>query len=114
MGTHFGIGKSGVSQGSRRVNDKIRKDKKLKSKIDKIARKLDLSRIKTRPRCFAMVKILVSTQPKGVRTFIRTHVGRSVQYDNAKIRQELGMTFRPVKESILEAVKDLLRWKHLT
>ena len=62
----------------------------------------------------AMVKILVSTQPKGVRTFIRTHVGRGVEYDNSKIRQELGISFRSVKESILEAVKDLLRWKHLS
>ena len=62
----------------------------------------------------AMVKILVSTQPKGVRTFIRTHVGRGVEYDNSKIRQELGISFRSVKESILEAVKDLLRWKHIS
>jgi len=45
IGTHFGIGESGVSQVSRRVTDKIRKDKKLKNKIDKIARKLDLSRM---------------------------------------------------------------------
>jgi len=45
IGTHFGIGESGVSQVSRRVADKIRKDKKLKNKIDKIARKLDLSRM---------------------------------------------------------------------
>lgn len=62
----------------------------------------------------AMVKILVSTQPKGVRTFIRTHVGRGVEYNNSKIRQELGISFRSVKDSILEAVKDLLRWKHIS
>jgi len=62
----------------------------------------------------ALVKILVSTQPKGVRTFIRTHVGRDVEYDNSKIRQELGISFRSAKESILEAVKDLLRWKHIS
>lgn len=61
-----------------------------------------------------MVKILVSTQPKGVRTFIRTHVGRGVEYNNLKIRQELGISFRSVKESILEVVKDLLRWKHIS
>ncbi len=45
IGTHFGIGESGVSQASRRVTDKISNDKKLKSKIDKIARKLDSSRM---------------------------------------------------------------------
>jgi dihydroflavonol-4-reductase len=62
----------------------------------------------------ALVKILVSTQPKGVRTFIRTHVGRGVEYDNSKIRQELGITFRPAKESILATVEDLIHWKHLS
>ncbi len=45
IGTHFGIGESGVSHVSRQVTDKISNDKKLKSKIDKIARKLDLSRM---------------------------------------------------------------------
>lgn len=47
IGTVFGIGESGVSQASRRVNDKIRKDKKLKRKIAKLERKLKLSRMKT-------------------------------------------------------------------
>ncbi len=61
----------------------------------------------------ALVKMLVCTQPKGVRTFIRTHVGRNVQFDNSKIRQDFKMTFRPVKESILEAVEDIIRWKHI-
>ena len=36
IGTHFGIGESGVYQESRRIVDKIRKDKKLKRKITKI------------------------------------------------------------------------------
>lgn len=47
IGIHFGIGESGVSQGSRRVADIIKKDKKLKRKIVKIERKLNLSRMKT-------------------------------------------------------------------
>ena len=62
----------------------------------------------------ALAKILVSTRPKGIRTFVRTHVGKDVQYDNTKIREELGMTFYPVKESILETAEDLLRWKHVS
>jgi chromosomal replication initiation ATPase DnaA len=37
---HFGIGESGVSQASRRVAQKIEKDKKLKRKIDKIEKKI--------------------------------------------------------------------------
>jgi len=36
IGTHFGIGKSGVSQTSWRVKDKIRNYEKLKRKIAKI------------------------------------------------------------------------------
>jgi putative transposase len=47
IGTHFGIGESGVSHASRRVVDKTRNDKKLKTKIAKIERKLNLSRMKT-------------------------------------------------------------------
>jgi dihydroflavonol-4-reductase len=62
----------------------------------------------------ALVKMLVSSQPKGVRTFIRTNIGRKVAYDNSKIRQELGITFRSVKDSILEAANDFSRWKHIS
>jgi chromosomal replication initiation ATPase DnaA len=41
IGTYFGIGESGVSQASRRVNDKIRKEKKFRRKIRKIEKKLN-------------------------------------------------------------------------
>jgi putative transposase len=44
---HFGIGESGVSKASRRVAQKIEKDKKLKRQIDKIEKKINLSRMKT-------------------------------------------------------------------
>ena len=47
IGTYFGIGESGVSQSSRRVNDKIRRDKKLKRNITKIEKKLNMLRMKT-------------------------------------------------------------------
>ncbi len=42
IGTHFGIGESGVSQASRRVNDQIRSDKKLRRKIRKVEKKLNV------------------------------------------------------------------------
>jgi len=45
IGLHFGIGESGVSQASRRVAQKIEKDKKLKKKIAKIEKQINLSRI---------------------------------------------------------------------
>ena len=61
----------------------------------------------------ALVKILVQAQPIGARTYIRTHVGKRVQYDNSKIRQELKMSFRNVKKSILETAEDVIQWKHV-
>jgi len=43
IGVHFGIGVSGVSQTSRRVNIQIKDDKRLKKKIDKLILDLGLS-----------------------------------------------------------------------
>jgi REP element-mobilizing transposase RayT len=47
IGKYFGIGESGVSQACRRTSEKISKDKRLKRKIGKIEKKLNLSRMKT-------------------------------------------------------------------
>jgi DNA-directed RNA polymerase specialized sigma subunit len=42
IGGYFGIGESGVSQASRRLKDKLRTDKKIKRKISKIEKNLNL------------------------------------------------------------------------
>lgn len=47
IGIHFGIGESGASQASRRINNKMRSDKKLRRKITQIEKKLNVSRMKT-------------------------------------------------------------------
>ena len=47
IGIHFGIGESGVSQVCRRVAQRIEKDEKLKRKMNRIARGLNMSRMKT-------------------------------------------------------------------
>jgi dihydroflavonol-4-reductase len=52
------------------------------------------------------------TQPKGVGTYIRTHIGRVVRFDNQRIQRDLGFTFRPVDRSIIETMDDLKRWQH--
>jgi dihydroflavonol-4-reductase len=52
-------------------------------------------------------------QPSGVGSYLRTHVGRVPRYDTTKIRRELGMTFRPLGETIVETMSDLKRWGHL-
>jgi dihydroflavonol-4-reductase len=53
------------------------------------------------------------TRGKGTGTYLRTHLGRVPRYDNTKIRTELGMTFRPAAESILDTMADLEQWGHL-
>jgi hypothetical protein len=47
IGTHFGIGESGVSQASRRMVEKLKQDKKLEITVNKKKRQLNLSRMKT-------------------------------------------------------------------
>lgn len=52
-------------------------------------------------------------QPKGVATYLRSHLGRRVRYDNGKIQRDLGIAFRPLDTSILETAADLVRWGHV-
>jgi dihydroflavonol-4-reductase len=59
------------------------------------------------------VRLASYLQPKGVGSYLRTHVGRVPRYDTSKIQRELGMRFRPVKESILDTMANLDRWGHL-
>jgi dihydroflavonol-4-reductase len=61
----------------------------------------------------ALVRLAMYTQSKGTRQYFHTHLGRMPRFDNTKIRQELGLAFRPVRETILETVKDLERWGHV-
>ena len=59
------------------------------------------------------VRLSSYLQPKGVGTYLRTHVGRTPRYDTGKIRRDLGLRFRPAQETILETLADLDRWGHL-
>jgi len=60
-----------------------------------------------------LVKVSSYFQPKGVGSYLRTHVGRVPRYDTSKIQRELGVAFRPVRDTILETIADLTRWGHL-
>ena len=59
------------------------------------------------------VRLSSYLQPKGVGTYLRTHVGRVPRYDTTKIRGELGMTFRSASASILDTMADLAKWGHV-
>ena len=52
-------------------------------------------------------------QPHGMGSYLRTHVGRVPRFDTTKIRTELGLSFRPASETILETIPDLERWGHV-
>jgi dihydroflavonol-4-reductase len=55
----------------------------------------------------ALVKLLSFFQPKGVGSYLRSHLGRVPVYDNGKIRKELGLEFRPARTSIRDTIEDL-------
>lgn len=59
------------------------------------------------------VRLSSYLQPKGVGSYLRTHVGRVPTYDTKKIQAELGIRFRPVETSVLETLDDLGRWGHV-
>ncbi len=61
----------------------------------------------------AIVRLASYTQSPGAGSYLRTHVGRHLRYDSGRIRRELGVVFRPARESVLDAVRDLVRWTHL-
>jgi dihydroflavonol-4-reductase len=52
-------------------------------------------------------------QPKGVGSYLRTHVGRTPRFDASKAKRELGLAFRPSADTIRETLADLARWGHL-
>ena len=52
-------------------------------------------------------------QPSGNRDYTLTHLGRHPRVNTEKIRTELGMSFRPAGETLIDTFADLQRWGHL-
>jgi dihydroflavonol-4-reductase len=61
----------------------------------------------------AVSKLATLFQPKGTRDFLIKHLGGAMRFDNTKAREELGLRFRDVDDTILETMEDLERWGHL-
>jgi dihydroflavonol-4-reductase len=51
--------------------------------------------------------------PRGVRDFVRSHLGRVPRFDNGKIARELGIEFTDIDVTLRDAVEDLARWGHI-
>ena len=63
---------------------------------------------------FLVRTILSRFQPRGSGSYLRTHIGRTYQFDTTRVRRELGLTFRPVEGSIRDTLDDLARWGHVS
>jgi len=60
-----------------------------------------------------LVRLLSYTQPQGVGSYLRSHIGRAPRYDTAKIQRDLGLSFRDIHGSIIDTVADMTRWGHV-
>lgn len=61
----------------------------------------------------SIARLASYAQPSGTGQYLRTHLGRTPAYDTTKIRTDLGITFCPARESVLDTMADLARWGHL-
>jgi dihydroflavonol-4-reductase len=52
-------------------------------------------------------------QPPGNRDYLRNHLGGVMRFDNSKARNDLGLIFRDIDETVLDTMTDLERWGHL-
>jgi dihydroflavonol-4-reductase len=59
-----------------------------------------------------VVKAASYLQAPGVGQYLRTHVGRIPRFDASKIRRDLGLQFRTIEQSVLDAAADVIRWGH--
>lgn len=60
-----------------------------------------------------VMKLLSYTQPKGSGSYMRTHIGQEMRYDNNKVKTELELEFISAKQSMRDAVEDLIKWQHV-
>jgi dihydroflavonol-4-reductase len=51
-------------------------------------------------------------QPKGVGSYLRTHIGRTPRFDTTKIQEELGLRYRPLPDTIRDTVADVVAQGH--
>ncbi len=59
------------------------------------------------------VRLFSYFQPSGTGTYLRTHIGKTPNFDSSKSREVLDLNYRPTKQSILDTLEDLQRWGHL-
>jgi dihydroflavonol-4-reductase len=61
-----------------------------------------------------IVKLSSYFQPGGVGSYLRTHIGRTPNFDHSKIVEQLGLTFTPMTTTLRDTFADLEQWEHIT
>ena len=60
-----------------------------------------------------LVRLASLFQPAGVRSYLKTNLNRVPNFDNSKIKSELGLEFRDFESSLSDTILDLIQWKHI-
>ena len=71
--------------------------------------RLDLSG----PFGIRLSKLISYTQPAGVGSYLRSHLGGVMRLDNSKSVRDLGITYRSQKDSLRDTLADLERSRHI-
>lgn len=61
----------------------------------------------------ALMRLASYSQSKGTGSYLRSNLGRRICYDAGKIQRELGLAFRPARDSITDTAIDLVKWGHI-
>jgi dihydroflavonol-4-reductase len=61
----------------------------------------------------ALALMLARTRPPGMRAYLETHLGKTLRADASRVTRELGVGYRPVRQTLRDTVADLERWGHL-
>ncbi len=60
-----------------------------------------------------LMRLASYTQPSGLGSYLRTHLGRVPRFDNTKIKRDLGIDFMNPEDSLRETLQDLSKWGHI-
>jgi len=60
-----------------------------------------------------IVKFASLFQPKGMRSYLQTNLGKYAHLNNGKIKQTLGMQFLETEQSIVDTIVDAKQWGHI-
>jgi len=61
----------------------------------------------------ALVKVTSYFQSAGLGSYLRTNIGKLIKFDSSKIKQDLGLSYIDVSQSIYDTVDSLIKMGHL-